>query len=108
MATHMAKSSARCVLFQLRVIIHAAGPDMLPYMSSAIGTIHAQQAPATRTSEPITNSRSRRIARSSGVGPATGTARRLSGVTEPRQLPHDAVRGPVHARQVRVCLGEVE
>ena len=49
------------------VIIHADSPVMPPYMSRAIGTIHAQQAAVTMPSEPRTSQRSCKRARSSAV-----------------------------------------
>src|ERR1051325_8278626 len=90
-AVHIAKSSARWLPFHTRVIIQAEGPVMSPYMSRAIGTIQAQQAPATSSSEPSTSQRSRMTACSSDVLGAD-----------------DATRRPVHARQVRVGGREVE
>src|SRR5437773_10524045 len=44
---HMAKSSATCCRSHDVVIIHAAGPVIVPYMSRAIGTIHSQQTAVT-------------------------------------------------------------
>ena len=72
-AVHMAKSSARCAAFHEGVIIHAEAPVMSPYMSRAIGTIHAQQAPATSSSEPSTSQRSYVTARSREVRSITTT-----------------------------------
>lgn len=45
--THMAHNNAMWGASQRSVIIHAADPDIEPYMSRLIGTIHAQQAAAT-------------------------------------------------------------
>ena len=67
MTSHIAKSSKSCHASHAGGIIHAALPRMSPYMSRAIGTIHAQERPtATINAAPITQ-RSRMSAASSAL-----------------------------------------
>jgi hypothetical protein len=56
---HIARSIAVCGVSQTVVIIQAEGPVMAPYISGAIGTIHAQQRSVMATSAATRISRSR-------------------------------------------------
>jgi hypothetical protein len=60
---HMAKSSATCRASHDAVIIQADGPDIAPYMSRAIGTIHVQHSTVTPSSTAIGIARSVRAFR---------------------------------------------
>lgn len=55
---HIATSNSRCARSHVSVIIHADGPIIEPYMSRAIGTIHAQQASVTSATTAMSALRS--------------------------------------------------
>src|SRR3989440_8210721 len=92
---HIADSSSTCLVSHTRVIIHAEGPDIAPYMSRAIGTIHAKQRTGIATSAATRMRRSCRTIASTVV--TTGPL-----------LPDDAVRRPVEAGEMRVRVRERE
>src|ERR1700758_1630757 len=89
---HIANSSARWRTSQGGVIIQADARVIGPYMSRAIGTIHAQQRSGTMIRSAARAGRSRCAIASTSV---TASA-------------DDALRVPVHAREVGVRLLEVE
>src|ERR1017187_7686094 len=98
MTAHMAKSSTRWVASQVSVIIQADAPVMGPYMSRAIGTIHAQLNTIATTSAAPTSSRSRRSSDSTEVREIA------SGLTSA----DDAVGAPVYFCEVGMGPVEVQ
>src|SRR5271169_1314021 len=83
---------------QVSVIIQADAPFMEPYMSRAIGTIHAQHKAIATTNAAPTSSRSRRSSDSTEVREIA------SGLPSA----DDAVGAPVDACEVGMCTVEVQ
>src|SRR4029453_5178332 len=73
MISHMVNSSRVCFQSHSGAIIHEAGPSMVPYMSRAIDTIHAQHSNTMIARAPVVSQRSCFKAVSSAVSPDTAT-----------------------------------
>src|SRR5882724_3675414 len=103
MTTHIANSSTRCVKSHVRVIIHADEPSIAPYISRAIGTIHAQQSPVVIISAPMMSHRSLSNTDSNEVRSVMQAASDFGpGPDMKVLLMYHAARAPVDASQMRV------
>ena len=98
MTSHIANSSSVQVQSHSLAIIHEAGPSIVPYMSSAIGTIHDQHSNTTITSAPTVSQRSCFKADSSAVSFAHGA--RISSGARPRAWSSECAPG------ARGCLSD--